>query len=81
MTWYNYSGHISRGGKSSVDVVLTKTDRIFILFEGRNQESMEYVYIKNQIGTTAYNRIIALAIMGKGLNSYIKRNRIPGSLA
>lgn len=76
-----YSGHISKGGKSSVLFVFTTISKIFILFLGLNQESMEYVYLKNVIGEANFNKMIELAKAGKGLNSFIIRNKIPGGLA
>ncbi len=78
MTTINYTGNVSRGGKSSVDIVKYYSTYLYIYFRDRQGNTAKYKYEKSVIGSTKFNVMINLAKIGKGLNTYLHRYRIAG---
>ena len=75
---YNYQGHISRGGRSSVYKYMTMPTSITIYFKDKAGKEATYIYYKNQIGAEHNREMKILAGRGKGLNTYIHHNKIKG---
>ena len=71
MTIINYSGNYSKGGKSSVDSISYRSNRIIIYFRDIYGNRASYYYSKSDIGTSNYNMIKSLARDGIGLNRFV----------
>ena len=75
-----YSGNVSRGGESSVDIVtINDVSRwIRIKFRDRGGNTATYEYQRSSMERVKYDVMLQLAKFGRGLNGYIHRNRIKG---
>ena len=78
MATINYTGNVSRGGKSSVYTVVYYSTYMYIHFRDRDGNRAKYKYYKSVVGSTTFEVMIILAKMGKGLNGYLHRKRIAG---
>ena len=80
-TTINYSGNVSRGGKSSVNVVRYTGTTMKIWFRDRGGNQATYIYYSKDIGRSNLSRMKELAKAGRGLNSYLHQHRIKGKRA
>jgi len=65
-------------GNSSVWKWDIKSGRIEIIFLDEKFNESKYIYYKNEIGERNYSWLKRLARRGKGLNSFILRNKVRG---
>jgi len=72
----NYKGHYSRGGKSSVWIIKRYSKYMNIFFIDKQGNRKAYYYSKGLLGNSVYYQMLDLARSGKGLNSYIIKNKI-----
>ncbi len=73
-----YSGNVSRGGESSVNVIQIFSSVMEIRFKDPSNKRATYKYKRSEIGRTHFNNMKLLANQGKGLNSYLHEHRIKG---
>jgi len=73
----DYSGHWSKGGRSSVFKTSKTSKKIRVYFKDRQGKKKKYYYYKSDMGSSHFNNMKSLISANKGLNSYILKNRIP----
>ncbi len=75
MAWARqYSGHISKGGKSSVYITQNKGTHFIIIFKSISGKLATYRIDRSAVGEAMYKTIDIMAIQGKGLNAYIHKH-------
>ena len=72
----SYRGHwLNRKGTSSVFQVDRRWNRIYIYFLPKDKIGRVYVYYKDVIGKQTYLEMRELSERGRGLNTYINKNK------
>ena len=79
----NYGNWIGNGGTSSIKLTndMSSTEALEVFFDAQRGDGLIcYVYTVKAVGTTRLRAMIDLAKAGRGLNSYIHRNRLKGKI-
>ncbi len=78
MTLKAYKGHISKGGESSVFAYQTFSfpKRMDVYFQNARNNKKGYTYTERTIGAPAYWDLRVRALLGRGMNTYILKNKL-----